>query len=154
MLLSEENKEKYFFNYNSLKQILDVIYSKIFGKDTSLHIFFDNQIMNSKYFYDIENCYNNNSLSKESDNITEVKDSSIVNRYDNNYNENDMDEISLHIVEQKNKIKNDDNQSENLFISNHSKINIPHNNDNNQIFERTITNSITNEENLFRNIKL
>ena len=154
LLLSEENNEKYFFNYNSLKQILDVIYSKIFGKDTSLHIFFDNQIMNSKYFYDIENCYNNNSLSKESDNITEVKDSSIVNRYDNNYNENDMDEISLHIVEQKNKIKNDDNQSENLFISNHSKINIPHNNDNNQIFERTITNSITNEENLFRNIKL
>ena len=153
LLLSEENKEKYFFNYNSLKQILDIIYSKIFGKDTSLHIFFDNQIMNSKYFYDIENCYNNN-LSKESDNITEVKDSSIINKYDNNYNENDIDEISLHIVEQKNKIKNNDNQSDNLFISNNSNINMPHKYENNQIFERTLTNSITNEENLFRNIKL
>ena len=153
LLLSEGNKEKFFFNYNSLKQILDIIYSKIFGKDTSLHIFFDSQIRNSKYFYDIENCYNNN-LSKESDNITEAKDNSIINKYENNYNENDIDEISINIVEQKNKIKNDDNQSDNLFIRNNSNINIPHNSDNNQIFERTLTNSITNEENLLRNIKL
>ena len=154
LLTAKENKNKYYFNYNSLKQILDIIYSKLFGKETSLHIFFDNQIMNSKYFYDIENGYNNQSINKSSDNITEVKDSSIINKYDKDFNENDIDEISLHIIEQKNKIKNNDNQIDNLFINSNSNIDISPYNENNPAFERVVTNSISNEENLFHNIKI
>ena len=154
LLLSKNDKNKFFFNYNNLKQILDIIYSKLFGKDTSLHIFFDNQITNSKYFYNLETNSYNKSISKGSDNITEVQDNSMLNGYNNDLNENYIDDISIQIVEQKNKIKNNDNISENIFMNNNSKINIPTDNENLPTDERMLTNSITNEENLFQNIKI
>ena len=98
LLLSKNDKNKFFFNYNNLKQILDIIYSKLFGKDTSLHIFFDNQITNSKYFYNLETNSYNKSISKGSDNITEVQDNSMLNGYNNDLNENYIDDISIQII--------------------------------------------------------
>ncbi len=133
---------------------MDIIYSKLFGKDTSLHIFFDNQIANSKYFYNLETNSYNKSISKGSDNITEVQDNSMLNGYNNDLNENYIDDISIQIVEQKNKIKNNDSVSENIFMNNNSKINIPTDDENLPTDERMLTNSITNEENLFQNIKI
>ena len=153
LLFYKENKEQIFINYNSLKQILDIIYSKLFGKDTSLNIFFDNQIMNSKYFYNIDLNSYNRSISKAS-NITEIKDNSVLNKFENDLNENYIDEISIHIVEPKNKIKNSiNNENDNLQISNDSKIKVPSNNDI-STDERIISNSITNDENLFNKIKI
>ena len=153
LLFYKENKEQIFINYNSLKQILDIIYSKLFEKDTSLNIFFDNQIMNSKYFYNIDLNSYNRSISKAS-NITEIKDNSVLNKFENDLNENYIDEISIHIVEPKNKIKNSiNNENDNLQISNDSKIKVPSNNDI-STDERIISNSITNDENLFNKIKI
>ena len=153
ILFYKENKEQSFINYNSLKQILDIIYSKLFGKDTSLNIFFDNQIMNSKYFYNVDINSYNRSGSKAS-NVTEIKDNSVLNKFENELNENYIDEISIHIVESKNKIKNSiNNENDNLQISKDSKIKIPSNNDI-STDERILSNSITNDENLFNKIKI
>ena len=153
LLFYKENKEQSFINYNSLKQILDIIYSKLFGKDTSLNIFFDNQIMNSKYFYNVDINSYNRSGSKAS-NVTEIKDNSVLNKFENELNENYIDEISIHIVESKNKIKNSiNNENDNLQISKFSKIKVPSNNDI-STDERILSNSITNDENLFNKIKI
>ena len=153
ILLSKDEKDQHFINYNTLKQILDIIYSKLFGKDTSLNIFFDNQILNSKYFYNIRTNSNNINISNGSDNITEVRDSSIFNYYGNNYSENYIDNISINIIESKNKQKNN-NEIDNIYISQNSKINIPFNNDNGSTEERMLTNSFTNEEKPDNNIKI
>ena len=150
--LKEEKEEKICINYNSLKQILDIIYSKLFGKDTSLNIFFDNQIFNSKYFNNIGNNSYNRSISKGSINITEVKDNSLINHYDNNYNENYLEDISIHIVE-KNKQKNSDDIN-NLFLSNDSKIKIPFDDENIISNEKRNSNSLTNDYNQINNIKI
>lgn len=155
ILLKNENKNSFFINYNTLKQILDIIYSKLFGKGTSLHIFFDNQILNSKYFYNIGGNSVNKSISKASDNITEPKDNSLMNHYDNNYNENYIDDISIHINEQKNKQKNNVNEIDNNILMSHdSKINIPFYNEDNVTDERIMSNSITNDENPYQNLKI
>ena len=153
ILLSKDEKDQHFINYNTLKQILDIIYSKLYGKDTSLHIYFDNQILNSKYFNNIRNNSNNINISKGSDNITEVRDSSIINYYDNNYSENYIDNISINIIESKSKQKNN-NEIDNIYISQNSKINIPFNNDNGSTEERMLTNSFTNDEKPYKNIKI
>ena len=150
----EEKKEKFLINYNSLKQLLDIIYSKLFGKDSSLNIFFDNQTLNSKYFENNVNYSYNKSISKINDNITEVKDNSLINNYENNYNENYLEDISIHIDE-KNKQKNNDGGNS-LFISNEneSKINIPLENEEISSVKRINSNSITNDDNKFNNIKI
>ena len=155
ILLKNENKDSFFINYNTLKQILDIIYSKLFGKGTSLHIFFDNQILNSKYFYNIGGNSVNKSISKASDKITEPKDNSFINHYDNNYNENYIDDISIHIIEQKNRQNNSVNESgDNILMKNDSKINIPFYNEDNATDERIMSNNITNDENPFQNLKI
>ena len=41
--LVNQNDNEYSLNNTTFKQILDIIYSKLFGRDTSLYIFFDNQ---------------------------------------------------------------------------------------------------------------
>ena len=38
-----QNDSEYSINNTTFKQILEIIYSKLFGRDTSLYIFFDNQ---------------------------------------------------------------------------------------------------------------
>ena len=154
ILLSKDENNNDYIDYNTLKQILDIIYSKLFGKDTSLHIFFDNQVLNQKYFYNIRTNSNYINVSKESDNITEVKDNSIINFYDNNYSENYIDNISIHIVESKNKQKSNNNENDNLNISQNSNINVPINNDNNSTDARNVTNSFINDEKNYQNIKV
>ena len=153
LLYQKENKEQFFINYNSLKQILDIIYSKLFTKDTSLNIFFDNQIMNSIYFYNADINSYNRSISKVS-NITEIKDNSVINKFEDDLNENYIDDISIQILEQKNKIKNSiNNENDKLQISNDSKIKVPSNNDI-STEERILSNRVTNDENLFNKIKI
>ena len=155
LLIQKDDSEQFFINYNSLKQILDIIYSKLFGKDTSLYIFFDNQILNSKYFYNMETNSYKKSVSKASDNITEVRDNSLINHYDNDYNENYIDDISIHIIAKKNKQKNENEiDNNNLNISHDSKIVIPSNHENSATDERMLTNSITNDEHPYQNIKV
>ncbi len=156
ILQQNENTDSFFINYNILKQILDIIYSKLFGKSTSLHIFFDNQILNSKYFYNMERTSVNKSISKGSDNITEPKDNSLINHYDNNFNENYIDDISIQIIEQKNKQKNNLNEIDNIYTSHESKLNIPcyENNINTISEDRMLNNSLTNDENPYENIKV
>jgi transcription initiation factor TFIIIB Brf1 subunit/transcription initiation factor TFIIB len=125
LLSKDKENDSNFINYNIFKQILDIIYSKLFGKESSLNIFFDNQIPNSNiYSHDEENSYDR-SVSKLSDNITEPKDNSIINNYANNCNENFIEAISIQIIEQKNKMKNNSNEIGNLFVKQDSDINIP-----------------------------
>ena len=126
----------------------------LFGKTTSLYIFFDNQILNKKYFYNIERTSANKSLSKASDNITEPKDNSLINYYNNNLNENYIDDISIQIIEQKNKPKNNLNESNNLYLSHESKVNMPCCYENNITEERMSNYSLTNDENPYQNIKI
>ena len=156
ILQQNENTDSFFINYNILKQILDIIYLKLFGKSTSLYIFFDNQILNSKYFYNMEKTSVNKSISKGSDNITEPKDNSLINQYDNNFNENYIDDISIQIIEQKNKQKNNLNEIDNIYMSHESKLNIPcyENNINTISGERLLNNSLTNDENPYENLKV
>ena len=146
--------DSFSINYNILKQILDIIYTKLFGKTTSLHIFFDNQILNKKYFYNIERTSVNKSLSKASDNITEPKDNSLINYYNNNLNENYIDDISIQIIEPKNKPKNNINEINNLYLSHDSKVNMPCCYENNITEERMSNYSLTNDENPYQNIKI
>jgi hypothetical protein len=146
--------DSFLINYNILKQILDIIYTMLFGKTTSLYIFFDNQILNKKYFYNIERTSANKSLSKASDNITEPKDNSLINYYNNNLNENYIDDISIQIIDQKNKPKNNLNESNNLYLSHESKVNMPCCYENNITEERMSNYSLTNDENPYQNIKI
>ena len=152
LLSKDKENDSNFINYNIFKQILDIIYSKLFGKESSLNIFFDNQIPNSNiYTHDEENSYDR-SVSKLSDNITEPKDNSIINNYANNCNENFIEEISVQIIEQKNKMKNNSNEIGNLFVNQDSDINIPVNY--NIASDRMSSKSFTNDENPCKNIKI
>ena len=152
LLSKDKENDSNFINYNIFKQILDIIYSKLFGKESSLNIFFDNQIPNSNiYSHDEENSYDR-SVSKLSDNITEPKDNSIINNYANNCNENFIEEISVQIIEQKNKMKNNSNEIGNLFVNQDSDINIPGNY--NITSDRMSSKSFTNDENPCKNIKI
>jgi hypothetical protein len=152
LLSKDKENDSNFINYNIFKQILDIIYSKLFGKESSLNIFFDNQIPNSNiYSHDEENSYDR-SVSKLSDNITEPKDNSIINNYANNCNENFIEEISIQIIEQKNKMKNNSNEIGNLFVNQDSDINIPGNY--NITSDRMSSKSFTNDENPCKNIKI
>ena len=150
LLSKDKENDSNFINLNLFKQILDIIYSKLFGKESSLNIFFDNQIPNSNiYTNDEENNYDR-SVSKFSDNITEPKDNSVINNYANNCNENFIDDISIHIIEQKNKMKNNSNEIGNLYVNQDSDINIP----GNYISDRMSSNTFTNDENPCKNIKI
>ena len=152
LLSKDKENDSNFINYNTLKKILNIIYSKLFGKESSLNIFFDNQIPNSNIFSnDEENSYDR-SVSKLSDNITEPKDNSIINNYANNCNENFIEEISVQIIEQKNKMKNNSNEIGNLFVNQDSDINIPGNY--NITSDRMSSKSFTNDENPCKNIKI
>ena len=152
LLSKDKENDSNFINYNIFKQILDIIYSKLFGKESSLNIFFDNQIPNSNiYTHDEENSYDR-SVSKLSDNITEPKENSVINNYANNCNENFIEDISIHIIEQKNKIKNNSNEIGNLFVNQDSDINIPVNY--NIASDRMSSKSFTNDENPCKNIKI
>jgi hypothetical protein len=152
LLSKDKENDSNFINYNIFKQILDIIYSKLFGKESSLNIFFDNQIPNSNiYSHDEENSYDR-SVSKLSDNITEPKDNSVINNYANNCNENFIDDISIHIIEQKNKMKNSSNEIGNLYVNQESDINIPGNY--NITNDRISSHSFTNDGNTCKNIKV
>ena len=76
----------------------------------------------------------------------------MINHYDNNYNENYLEDISIHIVE-KNKQKNSDDIN-NLFLSNDSKIKIPFDDENIISNEKRNSNSLTNDYNQINNIKI
>ena len=144
-LLLEKDKEIFYIDNNSFNKILDIIYSKLFEKSSSLHNFFDNQTSN----------LNSNNLdksaSKVTDNITEIKDISLINHYTNNCNENYIDDISIHIIQQNNDLNNIDNS----FINPDNKIKLPFSNDNIiTTDERLFNNSINDDENPFQSIKI
>jgi hypothetical protein len=80
LLSKDKENDSNFINYNTLKKILNIIYSKLFGKESSLNIFFDNQIPNSNIFSNDEENSVDRSVSKLSDNITEPKDNSVINK--------------------------------------------------------------------------
>jgi D-ribose pyranose/furanose isomerase RbsD len=152
LLSKDKENDSNFINYNTFKKILNIIYSKLFAKESSLNIFFDNQIPNSNIFSnDEENSYDR-SVSKLSDNITEPKDNSVINNYANNCNENFIDDISIHIIEQKNKMKNSSNEIGNLYVNQESDINIPGNY--NITNDRISSHSFTNDGNTCKNIKV
>ena len=101
-LFSKEKKEKFNINHIIFKKILEIIYEKLFEKNASLNIFFDNQILNSNYFINVNNSFSKN-MSKLSDNITEIKDNSFLNQCKDNSNENFIEDISIQILEGKKK---------------------------------------------------
>ena len=97
----------------------------------------------------------NKSVSKASDNITEVRDNSLINHYNNDFNENFFDDISIHIIEQKNIKKNvNETVNNNLNITHDSKIVIPSNHENSETDERFFSNSIANDDQPCQNIKI
>ena len=140
------NEDNFDIDLNKFKQILDVIYSKLFGIYSSLNIFFDNQIHTSKYFSNVNNSLNK-TLNKLSDNITEVNDNSIINQYKDNSNENKIEDISIQILDSKKK-------SFNEFIKKDSNINFPEGDDNIIFNDKLLTNSFNNENIQCDNIKV
>ena len=154
LLLKDNINESFYINYNSFKNILDIIYSKLFGKECSLYIFFENQISNSKISYNIGINSFDRSVSKLSDNITEPKDNSIINYYANNYNDNNIDDISFQIIEQKKKQKNNSNDINNISMSNDSRINMPYSNVNIVTDEKISSYIFTNEDNPYQSLKI
>lgn len=144
-LLLEKDKETFYIDNNSFNKILDIIYSKLFEKNSSLHNFFDNQTSN------LNSDNLDKSASKVTDNITEIKDISLINHYTNNCNENYIDDISIHIIQQNNDLNNIDNS----FINPDNKIKLPFSNDNIiTTDERLFNNSINDDENPFQSIKI
>ena len=143
------NEDNFCIELNIFKQILDMIYSKLFGVYSSLKIFFDNQIQNSNYFSNINNSLNK-TLNKLSDNITEVIDNSIINQYKDNSNENKIEDISIQILDSKKKSFNELNS----FIKKESNINFPNDDDNTFLNDKLMTNSFNNENIQCHNIKV
>ena len=143
------NEDNFCIELNIFKQILDMIYSKLFGVYSSLKIFFDNQIHNSNYFSNINNSLNK-TLNKLSDNITEVNDNSIINQYKDNSNENKIEDISIQILDSKKKSFNELNS----FIKKESNINFPNDDDNIFLNDKLMTNSFNNENIQCNNIKV
>ena len=148
-LFSKENDENFSIEQDMFKQILDVVYAKLFGINSSLNIFFDNQI---HYSNDIDNMNNslNKTLNKLSDNITVVNDNSIINQYKDDSKENNIEDISIHIFDSKKKSINDIN----TLIKKDSTINFPPDNDNIISNDKIISNSFTNEDIQYQNIKV
>ena len=132
--------------------ILYIIYSKLFGKNSSLNIFFDNQIQNSNYFDNINNI-TNNSLSKLSDNITEINDNSLINQYKDNLNENYIEDISIQILDSKKKSIDKSNDINNNIINKTNSI-IKITSENEIISKDKLSNSFIIDDNQYNNIKV
>ena len=147
--LFSNNDKNFSIERNKFKQILEVIYSKLFEVNSSLNIFFDNQIHNSNYIYNVNNSLNK-TLNKLSDNITEIKDNSIINQYQDNSNENHIDDISIQIFESKKKSFNEIN----TIIKKESNVIFPSNNDSAIFNGKLLSNSSTNENIQYNNIKV
>ena len=153
-LFSRENDEDFIINNDVFNRILDIIYLKLFGKNASLNIFFDNQIQNSNYFYNINNSFNK-SISKLSDNITEIKDNSIINQCKDNINENFIEDISIHILDAKKKSNEKLNDfSTNTINRTKSIIKFPSESENIVSKDKLITNSFIIDDNQYKNIKV
>ena len=153
-LFSKENNEDFIIDNEIFEKILDIIYLKLFGKNASLNIFFDNQIQNSNYFYNINNSFNK-SLSKLSDNVTEIKDSSIINQCKDNINENFIEDISIHILDTKKKSNEKLNDiNNNTFNRTKSIIKFPSENENIVSKDKLVTNSFIIDDNQYKNIKV
>ena len=148
-LFSKENDENISIEQDMFKQILDVVNVKLFGINSSLNIFFDNQIPNSNYIDNMNNSLNK-TLNKLSDNITVVNDNSIINQYKDDSKENNIEDISIHIFDSKKKSINDIN----TLIKKDSIINFPSDNDNIISNNKIISNSFTNEDIQYQNIKV
>ena len=148
-LFSKENDENFSIEQDMFKQILDVVNVKLFGINSSLNIFFDNQIPNSNYIDNMSNSLNK-TLNKLSDNITIVNDNSIINQYKDDSKENNIEDISIHIFDSKKKSINDIN----TLIKKDSTINFPSDNDNIISNDKIISNSFTNEDIQYQNIKV
>ena len=152
-LFSSENNENFEINVDIFKQIMDIIYSKLYGKNTSLNIFFDNQILNSKYFYNVNNSFDK-TLSKLDDNITEVKENSVINQYKDNLEENFIEDISINMLEKKKKVNSINDINNNTFIKSKSNIKFPSEDENIISNDILLTNNYTNDDNQFQNIKI
>ena len=148
-LFSKENDENFSIEQDMFKQILDIVNVKLFGINSSLNIFFDNQIHNSNYIDNMNNSLNK-TLNKLSDNITIVNDNSIINQYKDDSKENNIEDISIHIFDSKKKSINDIN----TLIKKDSTINFPPDNDNIISNDKIILNSFTNEDIQYQNIKV
>ena len=148
-LFSKENDENFSIEQDMFKQILDVVNVKLFGINSSLNIFFDNQIPNSNYIDNMNNSLDK-TLNKLSDNITIVNDNSIINQYKDDSKENNIEDISIHIFDSKKKSINDIN----TLIKKDSTINFPPDNDNIISNDKIISNSFTNEDIQYQNIKV
>ena len=92
----------------------------------------------------------NKTLNKLSDNITVVNDNSIINQYKDDSKENNIEDISIHIFDSKKKSINDIN----TLIKKDSTINFPPDNDNIISNDKIISNSFTNEDIQYQNIKV
>ena len=155
-LFTKENTQNFNINDELFKKIMDIIYTKLFDKNSSLNIFFDNQIFNSNYFDNVNNSYNKSiSISKISDNITDGKDNSLINQYKDDLNENNIEDISLHILDSKKKSNNtNDINNTNIFVKKDSNIKIPLENECDILKDKLLSNSFTIDDNQFQNIKI
>ena len=155
-LFTKENTQNFNINDELFKKIMDIIYTKLFDKNSSLNIFFDNQIFNSNYFDNVNNRYNKSiSISKISDNITDGKDNSLINQYKDELNENNIEDISLHILDSKKKSNNtNDINNTNIFVKKDSNIKIPLENECDILKDKLLSNSFTIDDNQFQNIKI
>ena len=155
-LFTKGNTQNFNINDELFKKIMDIIYTKIFDKNSSLNIFFDNQIFNSNYFDNFNNSYNKSiSISKISDNITDGKDNSLINQYKDDLNENNIEDISLHILDSKKKSNNtNDINNTNIFVKKDSNIKIPLENECDILKDKLLSNSFTIDDNQFQNIKI
>ena len=155
-LFTKENTQNFNINDELFKKIMDIIYTKLFDKNSSLNIFFDNQIFNSNYFDNVNNSYNKSiNISKISDNITDGKDNSLINQYKDDLNENNIEDISLHILDSKKKSNNtNDINNTNIFVKKDSNIKIPLENECDILKDKLLSNSFTIDDNQFQNIKI
>ena len=155
-LFTKGNTQNFNINDELFKKIMDIIYTKLFDKNSSLNIFFDNQIFNSNYFDNVNNSYNKSiSISKISDNITDGKDNSLINQYKDDLNENNIEDISLHILDSKKKSNNtNDINNTNIFVKKDSNIKIPLENECDILKDKLLSNSFSIDDNQFQNIKI
>ena len=150
-LISKENDDSNFkINHDMFKQILEIIYNKLFDKNSSLNIFFDNQILNSNDFCDINNCFNK-STSKLNDSITEGKENSIINQDVDNLHENFIEDISIKIFDSKKRSLSNLSEISNNIISN---INPQTENEKIVLDNKLLSNSFTTKDNQYQNIKV
>ena len=97
----------------------------------------------------------NKSLSKLSDNVTEIKDSSIINQCKDNINENFIEDISIHILDAKKKSNEKLNDiNNNTFNRTKSIIKFPSENENIVSKDKLVTNSFIIDDNQYKNIKV